>query len=102
MLDKIWLLIFGMAVVTWLPRLLPAALIERMHFSRRMEKFLRLIPYTAMTAMIVPGVFRVDQQRPLIGLAGCMAACLLAWRGASVMVVVLAAIGADLLLYLVF
>ena len=55
-----------------------------------------------MTAMIVPGVFRVDPQRPLIGLAGCLAACLLAWRGASVMVVVLAAIGADLLLYLVF
>ena len=94
------LLILGMTLVTFIPRAIPAVLIEKMKFGPRMEKFLRLIPYTAMTALIFPGFLSVDSQRMEIGLLGALTAALLAWKKCPVMVCVLGAIGMDLLLYL--
>lgn len=99
--SNLWLLILGMAAVTYIPRAIPAVLIDKMHFGRRTEKFLRLIPYTAMTAMIFPGVWSTDPSNPVIGIAGGLTAALLAWRKCPVMVCVLAAIAVDFLLYLV-
>ena len=94
-------MILGMALVTILPRALPAVLIKKMNFGPKTEKFLRLVPYTAMTAMIFPGLLTVNAARVEIGLAGALAAGLLAWKKCPVMVCVLGAIGVDLLLYLV-
>lgn len=94
-------LILGMAVVTYIPRALPAVLIGKINFSPKAEKFLHLIPYTAMSALIFPGVFSVDAVRPEIGIIGGVVAGVLAWRKLPVMVCVLAAIAADFILYLV-
>ena len=99
---RIWLLILGMAVVTYIPRALPAVLVNKMKFGERAEKFLKLIPYTAMAALIFPGVLSVDAENPVIGIVGGAVAGVLAWRGLPVMVCVLAAIAANLLLYAVF
>ena len=65
-----------------------------------MEKFLKLIPYTAMAALIFPGVFTVDTN-PVIGIVGAAVAGLLAWKKCPVMLCVLATIAADFILYLV-
>ena len=97
----IWLLIFGMMAVTYIPRMLPSVLIEKLKFGPKMEKFLNLIPYTAMAALIFPGVFTVDAANPVIGIIGGAVAFILAWRKYPVMVCVLAAIAADFLLYLI-
>lgn len=99
MRSEILILISGMALVTFIPRALPAVLVDKMHFSPRVEKFLALIPYTAMSALIFPGIFSVDALRPEIGIAGGAAAALLAWRKCPLMACVLAAIAADFLLY---
>ena len=96
---NIWLLILGMAVVTYVPRALPAVLIEKMHFSPKVEKFLKLIPYTAMAALIFPGVLSADAARPEIGVIGGVTPAVLAWKRCPVMVCVLAAIGVDFLVY---
>ena len=53
----IYLMILGMTLVTYLPRVLPAFLMGRIRLSARVEHFLQLIPYTAMTALVFPGVF---------------------------------------------
>lgn len=99
--HKILLLILGMALVTYIPRALPAVFIEKMKFGPRMEKFLKLIPYTAMTALVFPGVFTVDTEHPSVGILGAAVAAVLAWLKLPVIVCVLAAIAADFLLYLV-
>lgn len=99
---EILLLILGMAAVTYIPRALPAVFIDKMKFSPKTEKFLRLIPYTAMSALIFPGVFTADASRPEIGIVGGAVAGVLAWLRMPVMVCVLAAIAADFVLYLVF
>ena len=102
MSGNILLLILGMAIVTYIPRAIPAIFIDKMNFSPKAGKFLQLIPYTAMAALIFPGILTVDEGRWEIGIVGGLVAILLAWRKLPVMVCVLAAIGADFLLYLAF
>ena len=98
--TKILLLLLGMMAVTYIPRALPAVFIENMRFRAKMEKFLKLIPYTAMSALIFPGVFTVDAN-PIIGIVGAAVAGLLAWKKCPVMICVLAAIAVDFCLYLI-
>ena len=99
--PDVWLLILGMAVVTYIPRAIPAVFIGKLKFRGRLEAFLQLIPYTAMAAMIFPGIWTTDPARPVIGIAGGVTAALLAWKKCPVMVCVLAAIAVDFALYLV-
>ncbi len=99
MRSEILIMILGMAAATYIPRALPAVFIKKMNFGPKTEKFLKLIPYTAMAALVFPGIFTVDTAHPAVGIVGGLVAALLAWRKLPVMVCVLAAIGSDLLLY---
>ncbi|MGN1121625.1 MAG: AzlD domain-containing protein [Eubacteriales bacterium] len=98
--TKMFLLVLGMALVTYIPRAIPAVLVDKLHFGAKTEKFLKLIPYTAMAALIFPGVFTVDAERLWIGIVGAAVAGVLAWRKCPIMVCVLGAVAADFLLYL--
>lgn len=91
---KIFLLLLGMMLVTYIPRLLPLFFVDKLKISGKVEKFLKLIPYTAMSALIFPGVFSVDVN-PIVGIAGGAVAAVLAFFKCPVMVCVLAAIVAD-------
>ena len=98
---NIFLMILLMAAVTYIPRAIPAALFHKMRFGKRVEKFLKLIPYTAMSALIFPGIITVDASNPWIGVAGGAVAALLALKKCPVMICVLAAIASDFILYLI-
>ena len=74
------MVILGCAVVTFIPRLIPALFIDRLDFPPKVEKFLNLIPYTALAALICPGVLTVDNQLWYIGLIGAIVAAGLAWK----------------------
>lgn len=80
MMDYINVVILGCAVVTFIPRLIPALFIDKLEFSPKVEKFLNLIPYTALAALICPGVLTVDNQLWYIGLIGAVVAAGLAWK----------------------
>ena len=71
------LLILGMMAVTFLPRILPAFVVDKIKLNRYTERFLRLIPYTAMTALVIPGFLSVDSQRWYVGVVGVGVAILL-------------------------
>ena len=79
-MDYIMLVILGCAIVTFIPRLIPALFIDKLNFSPKVEKFLNLIPYTALAALICPGVLTVDNQLWYIGLIGAVVAAGLAWK----------------------
>ena len=79
-MDYINLIILGCAAVTFIPRLIPALFIDKLNFSPKFEKFLNLIPYTALAALICPGVLTVDNQLWYIGLIGAVVAAGLAWK----------------------
>jgi len=71
---KIFLLILGMTLVTYLPRLLPAIFLDRFEFPGWFKRWLKNIPYAALGALIFPGVLLVDQEQPLLGLLGGLSA----------------------------
>ncbi len=79
-MDYMAVVIIGCAIVTFIPRLIPALFIDKLDFSPKVEKFLNLIPYTALTALICPGVLTVDNQLWYIGLIGAIVAAGLAWK----------------------
>ena len=92
-MDSITLMILGCAIVTFIPRLIPAVFVEKLNFNKKTEKFLNLIPFTALTALIVPGVLTVDTQLWYIGLVGAIVAAILSWKkvplGAIVIITVI-------------
>ena len=98
--TEVLFIILGMTAATYIPRALPAVILDKLKFNVKVEKFLKLIPYTAMSALIFPGIFTVDTAHPEIGIVGGLVAILLAWRKVQVVLCVLAAIGADILLYM--
>lgn len=97
----IYMLIAGMALVTYIPRALPAVVIDRMTFGPRLEKFLKLIPYTALAALIFPGIMAVDETQLSVGIIGGLTALVvtLLMRRANVGVVVIAAVAAVMAVY---
>lgn len=95
-------LILFMAIVTYIPRALPAVLVGRLKFSEKQKKFLSLIPYTAMAALIFPSILKVDESRPEIGLIGGFVAVILSMLRCPVIVCVGAAILINILLYSFF
>ena len=96
-MDYMAVVIIGCALVTFIPRLIPALFIDKLDFSPKVDKFLNLIAYTALAALICPGVLTVDSQLWYIGLIGAIVAAGLAWKkvplGAIVILTVVILIG---------
>ena len=96
-MDYMAIVIIGCALVTFIPRVIPALFIDKIDFSPKVDKFLNLIPYTALAALICPGVLTVDNQLWYIGLIGAIVAAGLAWKkvplGAIVILTVVILIG---------
>ena len=96
------LLVAGMALVTYLPRLLPVLFLDRFHFPDWFEKWLKSIPYAALGALIFPGVLFVKEDQPLLGLAGAGVAFILALLNLHVTLVMIGSILAVYLLQTIF
>lgn len=88
---KLWLLVIFLALVTYIPRMLPMVLLKDMNLPLRLRTFLELIPIAALTALIFPGILYAtgDVQSAL---AGTVVAVLLAFLNANLMLVVFGSI----------
>ena len=99
---NILLLIFFMMIVTYLPRVIPSIICDKLKFGKRFKKFLELIPYAAMTALIFPGVLSADPNNWIIGAVGAIVAVVLSlFKKIPIAFVVIAAEMADMALYLI-
>lgn len=72
-------LIIGMMVVTYIPRLVPFIMIQDLRLAPRVKRFLELIPYTALGALILPGVINSVPGHPLAVTLGISFAAVWAW-----------------------
>lgn len=95
-------IIIGMAIVTALPRFIPAVLLDKFVFRDWMNRWLQAIPYAALGALIFPGILFVKEGAPHIGIIGGIVAVLLAYVGVNVVFVVIGAIATVYLLLNVF
>lgn len=90
---EIWLYLAVMAGVTYLIRMLPLAIFQRKLNSRFLKSFLFYVPYAVLTVMTVPAIFE-STGCLFSACVGLAVACVLAWRGAQLLPVALAACGA--------
>lgn len=96
------LLILGMCIVTYFPRVIPALVVDKFKFGKRFSKFINLIPYTAMTALIVPGIFGTDSEHWFVGaIGGIVAVVFSCTKKIPTAVVVLASVLSVMAVYLV-
>lgn len=76
-MNGLWI-ILGMALVTYIPRLLPVFILDRLVLPDWVKRWLNNIPYAALGALIFPGILTVDSTHPWIGLAGGLVAVIIA------------------------
>lgn len=55
-MNHLWLLILGMGIVTYLPRMIPMVLLQNVTLNPFLNRFLKFIPFAALGALIFPGV----------------------------------------------
>lgn len=96
----IWMII-GMAVVTYIPRMLPFIVFKGKELPPFLQGVLKNVPFAVLGALIFPNILLIQEGNLLFGLVGTAAAFLLAFLGANVIVVVIGAIS-ILSLYSVF
>lgn len=89
--SRILLCIAVMALVTYVPRVLPVTLFRKPIKSKFIKDFLDYIPYTVLGAITFPGIFYATGDY-LSAIAGTLIAILLAYKKQNLMVVALGAI----------
>ncbi|HEY8463663.1 MAG TPA: AzlD domain-containing protein [Bacillota bacterium] len=95
-MRKILTAVFLMAVVTYLPRVLPLAVLSRRIKSKFIKSFLHYLPFAVLGAMTFPAI--LESTAHLAGsLLGMAAALVLAYYEQGLMKV---ALGAVLAVYL--
>lgn len=88
--EIVWMII-GMAVVTYIPRMLPFVLFKGKELPAFLQGVLKNVPYATLGALIFPGILFI-QEDMWYGLLGASAAFIAAYLGANVIVVVLGSI----------
>lgn len=100
-MNDIWMIILGMAIVTYIPRVLPFFILEGKVLPSGLKKFLDYVPYTALGALIIPGAVTALPEKPLASLVGLGFAVIYSWLRGSIIVAVMGSIGVVYLILLI-
>ncbi|MBB5354194.1 branched-subunit amino acid transport protein [Anoxybacillus mongoliensis] len=87
MRSNIFFIILGMGIVTYIPRMLPLTVFHRIDLPPFWRGVLRNVPYATLGALIIPGMFLI-QDDLWFGMLGFFSAVVVSWLGANVMIVV--------------
>ena len=58
---KIWILIVGMAIVTYVPRMIPLLIFSKINLPPWLESWLKYIPVGIFSALVFPDIFIRNQ-----------------------------------------
>jgi branched-subunit amino acid transport protein len=92
-MSEVILVIFGMAAVTYGPRLFPFLVLSKRTVPKRLDAFLKCIPAAAIGALIIPGVFNATPALPLAAIAGICFTLLFGLLRGGIIVPVLGSVG---------
>ena len=84
-----------MALVTYLPRMLPLAIFRKKIENRFVKSFLAYVPYAVLAAMTFPAILE-STSSIWSALAGLAVALILAWKNRSLLTVALGAVATVL------
>lgn len=94
-MKSYFLLIIGMAIVTFVPRLLPFVLISKKSINPTLKRFLNYIPYTTLGALILPDVFKSIPDHPEAVWGGMATALILSWWKGNIVLSVLTSVAVS-------
>jgi len=98
--TNLYILVIFMALVTYIPRLLPMVFLKDMKLPPQLKVFLQFVPFATLGALIFPGIL-TSTGDIYSALAGGILAVILSLVKANVMIVVLGGIlGAYILIML--
>ena len=100
-MKSYYLLVLAMAIVTYLPRVIPLIFLQQLRIPPGLQNFLNNIPYAALGALILPGIIS-STGNPLYSLVGAITAIVLALVRLNLLIVVLGSIFSVLLWQLWF
>lgn len=87
-------LIFGMAIVTYIPRLMPLMIIKKGKLNERFRLFLVYIPYTSLSILIVRGILTASDDMKIPTIIGVITASAIAYIKNNIIFAVLGGIAA--------
>ena len=90
--DNYWWIVIGMALVTFIPRLLPMLLLKDLSLPWWLKEWLSFVPYAALGALIFPGILTVIPGKPWVGLAAGGVAVILALVQKQILIVIAGAV----------
>lgn len=90
-LTSAFIAVILMAVVTYLPRVMPLALFRREIKSNYVKSFLQYVPYAVLGALTFPDIF-YSTGTLQTAICGTLVALILAYRERSLVIVALGAI----------
>ncbi|WP_166242627.1 AzlD domain-containing protein [Paenibacillus turpanensis] len=90
---ELTLVVLGMAIVTYLPRMLPLVLLTELNMPPFLRRFLQFIPYAVLGSLIFPGVLYSTSSITASAI-GAVAAVVLALLRTHLLVVVMGSIAA--------
>ncbi|NLK00783.1 MAG: AzlD domain-containing protein [Clostridia bacterium] len=96
-MNEILLLIFGMGLVTYLPRATPLIVLSGIKMPPFIKRVLNNIPFAALGALIFPGILSSTGDY-FLGVAGGAAALILAYMELNLVIVVSGSIAVIYLL----
>jgi len=91
-MSNITLIILGMFLVTYIPRLIPFYMVSGRPLPLKLKLFLEFIPYTALGALLIPGSFTAISGMPMVSVVGLGVAFGLSWKKGGLIAPVIGAI----------
>ena len=95
-LQKAFIAVIIMALVTYIPRVLPLAIFRKEIKSKYIKSFLHYVPYAVLGSLTFPDIF-FSTANLITAICGTIVALFLAYKEKSLVVV---AIGAILTVYI--
>lgn len=96
-------LVLAMALVTYIPRMLPLVLLQSVSLPQYLKRFMMFIPYAALGALIFPGVLHSTGIGHMdVAIAGCIASIFLAWIEVNLVFVISGGIAGAFLMSVLF
>ena len=90
-MNNLWILVIGMAVVTYIPRMVPMVVLSEIKLPPFMKRFLEFIPVAVLSSLIFPGIlFSTDSMGSAI--SGGIISIIMAYFEINLLLVVISGI----------
>jgi branched-subunit amino acid transport protein len=95
-------LVIAMAIVTYIPRMVPLVLLQHIRMPSYLSRFMEFIPYAALSALIFPGILYSTGGHFESAIAGGSIAVLLAIKKCNLILIVGGGIVGTFLINILF